>query len=81
MMVILELSVLLNVLCSSSRAVIICSIWARLSGPAVPESVLHRLSLMPTVTVPVVVLVVPSTPAVLRRKCFRYRLGFRPLEA
>lgn len=82
MMVIRELSVLLNVLCSSSRAVIIFSIWARLSGPAVPGLVLNRPALMPAVIVPAVVLsmilVVLSIPAalVLRSQCFRYWLGF-----
>lgn len=82
MMVIRELSVLLNVLCSSSRAEIIFSIWARLSGLAVPVLVLGRPALVPAVIVPVVVLsvilVVPSTPAalVLRSQYFRYWLGF-----
>lgn len=78
MMVIRELSVLLNVLCSSSRAEIIFSIWARLSGLAVPVLVLGRPALVPAVIVPVVVLsvilVVPSTLAalVLRSQYFRY---------
>lgn len=69
MMVIRELRVLLNVLCSSSRAEIIFSIWLRLSGPAV-----HPV-LVPAD--PVVVLVAASPPAALalRSQRFRYWLG------
>lgn len=78
MMVIRELSVLLNVLCSSSRAVIIFSIWARLSGPAVPGLVLNRPALIVPAVVLSMILVVLSIPAalVLRSQCFRYWLGF-----
>ncbi len=82
MMVIRELSVLLNVLCSPSRAEIIFSIWACLSGTAVSGLVLNCPALMPAVIVLVVVLslilVIPSTPAafVLRSQCLRYWLGF-----
>lgn len=81
-MVIRELSVLLNVLCSSSKAEIIFSTWARFSGLAVSGSVLNP-AVMPSAIVLVVVLsvilVVPSTPAalVLRSQRFKYWLGFR----
>lgn len=72
MMVILELSVLLNVLCSSSRAEIIFSIWARLSGLSVSGLILN-LVLTPAVIVLIVVL---SAALLLRSHCFKYRLGF-----
>lgn len=78
MMVIRELSVLLNILCSSSRAEIIFSIWALLSGPAVLGFALNRPALMPAVPVVVPSVILESTPAalVLRNQCFRYWLGF-----
>lgn len=78
MMVIRELSVLLNVLCSPSRAEIVFSKWARLPGPAVSG---WTPALRPVVRVLVLavslILVVPATPAafVLRSQCFRYWLG------
>ncbi|TNN29859.1 hypothetical protein EYF80_059991 [Liparis tanakae] len=74
---ILELSVLWSARSISSRAEIIFSIWARLSGPAVPGPVLSRPALCPAVMVLVVVLsvtlVVLSTPAALglRSQCLR----------
>lgn len=83
MIVIRVLSVLLNLLCSSSRAEIIFSIWTCLSGPTVPGRILVCPALMLAVIVLVVVLsvffFVPSTPDdfILRSHCFRYLLGFR----
>lgn len=75
MMVIRELSVLLKVLCSSSRAVIIFSIWARLSGLVGSGLALSRPALSPAAIVPAAAL--SALPAlVLRRQCFRYWLGF-----
>lgn len=80
MMVMRELRVLSNVLCASSRAKSILSIWARLSGLAVTGLILG-LALTPAVIVLVLVLsvvfVVPSPPAalLLRSHCLRYRLG------
>lgn len=73
MMVIRELSVLLKVLCSSSRAVIIFSIWARLSGLVGSGLALSRPALSPAAMVPALSALLAL---VLRRQCFRYWLGF-----
>lgn len=75
MMLIRELSVLLNVLCSSSRAVIIFSIWARLSGLVGSGSALSRPALSPAAIVPAAALSA-LLALVLRRQCFRYWIGF-----
>lgn len=77
-MVIRELSVPSNVRCSSSRAVIIFSIWARLSGTVAPGSALSHpdpdlvAAALSTTPVGPSTLVAP----VLRRHRFRYWLGF-----
>lgn len=74
-MVIRELSVLANVRCSSSKAVIIFSIWSRLSDTVAPGWVLSHPDL------DLVAGALLTTPAgasatVLRRHCFRYWLEF-----
>lgn len=76
-----ELSVLLTALCSSSRAVIISSIWARFPRPAESGWVLALPILTPAELIPAghlcTVAVVPSTAGLLFSiQFFRYWLGF-----
>lgn len=77
-MVIRELSVPSNVRCSSSRAVIILSIWACLSVTVAPGSTLSHPDpdlvavALPTTPVGLSTLVAPE----LRRHSFRDWLGF-----
>lgn len=81
MTVMRELSVLLTALCSSSRAVIISSIWARFPRPAESGWVLALPILTPAELVPAghlcTAAVVPSTAGLLFSiQFFRYWLGF-----
>lgn len=77
-MVIRELSVPSNVRCSSSKAVIIFSIWARLSCTVTPGSALCHPDPDLVAVALSTTLVGPSTlvAPVLRRHRFRYWLGF-----
>lgn len=81
MTVMRELSVLLTALCSSSKAVIISSIWACFPRLAESERVLALPILTPAELVPAahlcMVAVVPSAAGLLLRiQFFRYWLGF-----
>lgn len=79
MTVMRELSVLLTALCSSSKAVIIFSIWAcfpRESGWLLTPSALMPAELVPGAHLSTVAVVPSAAGLLLRRQFFRYWLGF-----
>lgn len=83
MTVMRELSVLLTALCSSSKAVIIFSIWAcfpRESGWLLTPSALIPAELVPGAHLATVAAVPSADGLLLRSQFFRYWLGFSAAE-